>query len=446
MTRWIPLLALLLLGCPKEPPPTTSGAVADDRPAFLGLDRPDIVRHQRTIERKLALLSTVEGPAASVSQRRLEAALVLLQDLAAPAASAPRDQERASLKAFASYLDAMLHAEPTPQADEGADDTGLLVRAAQRAQDGAYMEALELGGVARDDLYAVSSDSTSLLRLLAEWALEADRPDLALDLLTDALRLNADRDREAEGLAALHDEATEALLGPSAAALQRGRNLAAGGDLGGAADAFREAIDLATDEDEESMQAAAAELDALVGAATARADELMDRVDVLLAGEGPYDHAGALLADVEALPEAAVDDAELLRLRAWYRSLTSEDGRAQADADHKALQGRLQSARDLVAAGQYRDAVLGFRGLEGTPLQGQARQEARTAVDELVREERERAGRMFVAARKQQGEARGNALQEVRRLLQGLLDEFPDSGYAGRVADNLAAVDRELGQ
>jgi outer membrane protein assembly factor BamD (BamD/ComL family) len=51
-----------------------------------------------------------------------------------------------------------------------------------------------------------------------------------------------------------------------------------------------------------------------------------------------------------------------------------------------------------------------------------------------------------VSARRQQGEARALALSEVRALLQGLLDEFPGSSYADRVAENLAAVDRELGK
>lgn len=446
MTRWLPLLAVLLLGCPKDPPPVASGGVTDDRPAWLGLDRPDIVRHRRTIERKLALLSTVEGPASASSRRRLEAALVLLQDLESPPAAAPRVQERAGLESFVNYLEAVLHAEPTPQGDEGTDEAPLLVRAAQHAQSGAFDEAVELGSAARDELYVVAADSVSLLRVLAEWAIEADQPDLAMDLLVEALRLTDAQQEGAEELSLLLDEATEALLGPSAAALSRGRSLAAAGELAAAAEAFQEAMDAATDDHQESLHAAAAELEALIGTAALKASDLMARVDVLLAGEGPYDHAGALLADVEALPEAAVDDAELLRLRAWHRSLTSEDGRAQAEADRTGLERRLQSARDLVAAGQYRDAVAAFRGLEGTPLQARSRQESRAAVDELVREERERAGRLFVAARKQAGEARSAALQEVRRLLQGLLDEFPESGYAGRVADNLAAVDRELGR
>ncbi len=446
MTRWIPLLAVLLLGCPRTVPPTTSGEVADDRPAWLGLDRADVERHRRTIERKLAVLSTLEGPEAAASQRRLEAALVLLQDLDASPDLAPRDRERAALKAFAGYLDAMLHGEPAPAAPAGAEEpSGLLVRAVERARRGDFAGALELGIAARDDLYAAKADSVSLLRLLGEWAMEADQLELALDLLGDARRLAAGLRGQDEALAALMDEAREALLGPAAAALERGREAREAGDLAGAADAFREAME-AEDTDGSAPREAQAELLALVSAAADRSAELLQRVDVLLAGAGPYDAAGALLQEVEALPAEAVDDAELLRLRAWHRSLTSEQGRAQADADRAALDARLQEARDRVAQGAYREAVTAYRRLEGTPLQGQARQESRTAIDELVRQERERAGRLFVSARRQQGEARALALSEVRALLQGLLDEFPGSSYADRVAENLAAVDRELGK
>ncbi len=445
--RWMPLLALLLVGCPRDVPPVTSGDVADERPAFLGLDRPDIVRQRRTIERKLAVLSTLEGPAAAASQRRLEGALLLLQDLEGRAESLPRDQERAAIKAFANYLDAMLHAEPAPAAESGPqEEGGPLARAVDLARRGAYAEAVELGSAARDELYVASVDSVSLLRMLAEWALEADRPDLAVELLTDARRLAARVVEEQEGLRGLMDEANEALLGPAAAAAHRAREFQAVGELAAAAEAYETALELAGPEDDAVRALANRELEALLAGAAAKAVDLMARVDVLLAGEGPYDHAAQLLVDVEALPESAVDDAELLRLRAWHRSLTSTQGAAQAEANRAELDARLALARDRVAAGSYREAVAAFRELEGTPLQAQARQEARSAIDELVRQERERAGRLFVAARKQQGAARSTALGEVRSLLQGLLDEFPDSGYAGRVAENLAAVDRELGK
>lgn len=445
MSRWIPLFALLLVGCPRQEPPVNSGAVADDRPAYLGVDRAEAQRHVRTLERKLALLSTVEGPAAAASQRRLEAARELLDALAAPEGAAPRDQERSALAAFAAYLDRVLHAEPTPEPSGAtAEPIAPLARASEAARAGDYAGALEAGEDGREDLFAVSADSVSLLEVLADWAIQAGEPELALDYLADAIDVATAQEGQVEVLESLRAQAQEDLLGPAAAALERGRRLRAADDLPGAADAFRDALSHAGGEDPSAVSAARDELASLVEVAAARATDLLRRVDVLLAGEGPWDHAGALLDEVSSLPPEAVDDAELLRLRAWYRGLTSEQDRARVEADRAELDARLQEARDLVAGGKYRDAVTAYRSLEGTPKQATARQEAKGAIDTLVRAERERAGRMFVAARKRSGAERIAALQEVRDLLAGLLQEFPESSYASRVAENLAAVDREL--
>jgi hypothetical protein len=444
LIRWIPLFAVLLLGCPREAPPVASGAAVDDRPAWLGLDRSDLARHRRTIERKLAVLSTVDGPGAASSQRRLEAALALIRELEASGPAAGRDRERAALKSWASYFDAVLHAETTPRAATVAEDRGLIERAIEAAAAGNTEQAIELADAARGDLALAGADSLSLLIAMAEWALEADRSDVALDLLDQAAELGESTQAEIDLVDALRTEALEAELGPVAATLEEARRLVEDGLWADGAAEYQRAIDLATDDEMEAVHTAAAELTALVEASEERSADLLARVDVLLAGAGPFDSAAELLAEVEGLPEDAVDASELLRLRAWHRSLTSEDDRVQAEADRKALDDRLQQGRDLVAAGRYRDAVQAFRALEGTPLQGRAREDSRLAIDELVRQDRERAGKLFVAARKKSGADRTAALQEVRALLQGLVDEFPDSSYASRVSDNLAAVDREL--
>jgi hypothetical protein len=110
-----------------------------------------------------------------------------------------------------------------------------------------------------------------------------------------------------------------------------------------------------------------------------------------------------------------------------------------------ALEATLESARALVGETKYREALGQFEELEGSALQDVARLEAASATDTLVKEERVRAARLFIAARKgKDPEAKVRDLGEVRVLLQGLLADFPGSKYARRVQDNLASVEREL--
>jgi len=68
------------------------------------------------------------------------------------------------------------------------------------------------------------------------------------------------------------------------------------------------------------------------------------------------------------------------------------------------------------------------------------------AVDGWVHAERERAGRLFLAAREQVDvDARREGLQEVVTVLEALLADYPDSTYADAINRNLQLVKRELG-
>ena len=130
------------------------------------------------------------------------------------------------------------------------------------------------------------------------------------------------------------------------------------------------------------------------------------------------------------------------RLRSW---LDEEGGARKLEAPEDSPERQLAMARSLVAETRYREALDSYKALDGSRLQSTARAEALKVADTFVKEERERAGRLFVAARKlRDPESQREQILVVREVLAGLLSEFPDSRYAGRVADNLAAVDREL--
>jgi hypothetical protein len=171
----------------------------------------------------------------------------------------------------------------------------------------------------------------------------------------------------------------------------------------------------------------------------------MARAEQILEGNGPYQVARELLQAIKLLPPGTWSDAEHLRLEGWYRNrvgVTTEAERRAQQAEQDAI---LANARALVVAGDVRDALLLFAQLDGTPLRSTARKESREASETWVRSERERAGGLFVAARKLRDQVeKRSALEEVERIINVLIDEFPDSDYVERLRTNLTAVQDEL--
>ncbi len=445
------LLLLLLPACKHEGGTTTSGTATaqDDRPAALGLSRSDRREIRSDADRRLHVLGVAEEQdrLGEASAERLDAAIALLEaleELGADGAS-PRDQERAALELYSEYLRGVVSSEltPVPDADEmGAD--GAWARALDHYLDGDFEAALHEGLSALRELTDAQIDSPSLRVRLGEWALEAGDDDLALRLFESAVEAGQGEQGWAEEAGRRADEARAATLGPDAVALVQANGLIDAGELSAAHDRLEE---LLAEGPAEDVLADARELLALLVAdAEDNAIEDLARAGAILEGPGPYDDVEPLLASVQRLPAGTFDKAELLRLQGWYRARTGAEDQATAAARRAELDATLADARDLVVAGEYRSALLAFAKLDGTEHQSIARREAREAAETLVREERERAGKLFVAALKRSDQARrAEALQEVRGILAGLLAEFPDSQYAERLRTNLAAVEREIG-
>ncbi len=387
------VVALALAGCPFERTSTeTSGSTAANEP------RPEDTRRIRELE---------------AENRRLRA----LARAAEGSGDAPP-----------------VETEPPPANLEDA---------IRLREDGDAAAAVQLGLEELDRLNDLGIDAPRLALILGEWALEADEPGLAERLFREA-GAAAEAGAEIVGLAAGRESvARAAALGPDAAALAEAEALREAGDPGGAATALQALI---ADGEDDAVVARAEKLQAsILDEASELAIERLDRSDALLAGPGPWDVVGELLDGVESLPEGTWDTAEVRRLRAWYRTRSKEAGSAAVAVEQQRLQDILDAARTHVAAERYRDAVVAYRRLEGSALQTQARDEARTAVDTLVKAERERAAKLFVAARKKpDASLKKEALEEVAVVLRGLLEEFPDSTYAGRVRDNLTVVEKEL--
>ncbi len=292
-------------------------------------------------------------------------------------------------------------------------------------------------------------DSLSLRQLIGIWALEEGDGEVA--------------EREFEVVVG-SVEASELLVEHAVRLLRESRVLAYGVDavtLGDARDLFAQEQWQAADdllkqlflhgENGDVLRDAERLRDEMRAAAGELGAALLVQADQILLGPGPYDRVSELLARVELLPTGTWNSAELKRLRSWFAELGGSMAASPAmvtvpeASSFAALEATLESARALVGETKYREALGQFEELEGSALQDVARLEAASATDTLVKEERVRAARLFIAARKgKDPEAKVRDLGEVRVLLQGLLADFPGSKYARRVQDNLASVEREL--
>ena len=292
-------------------------------------------------------------------------------------------------------------------------------------------------------------DSLSLRQLIGLWALEEGEGELA--------------EREFEVVVG-SGETSGLLVEQAARSLREARLLAYGVDavtLADARDLFVQEEWQAADEllkqlflsgeDGDVLREAERLRDEMRATAGELGATLLAEADQILLGPGPYDRVSELLARVELLPTGTWNSVELERLTTWFAELGGAmvgpevAVTVSAPGSYEALEATLAEARALVAATKYREALLQFKKLEGSVLQDAARLEAASATDSLVKEERVRAARLFVAARKEKDpEVKARGLGEVHVLLQDLLSDFPGSKYARRVQDNLASVEREL--
>jgi len=449
----IPLLMTIvaLSACPKGGTTVTSVSATpvDDRPADVGLDAAERRAIRSDVERRLHVLGTGEGQDAlrAAATLRLEAALDTLDALQQIVADGlpPRDTELAAIEAYVAYLRAVAGSERTdfPSGEDVLPAEGPWARALQHHDAGDVEAALQEGLAALQALGSTGVDSVTMRVRLGDWAVQAGDHELALGLYESATQAG-----EAAGSwsaeATRRAASTRALaLGPDAAALVEANGLIDQGDLAGAHARLERLLAEGTEPD--ALADAEELLDLVIGDASDLAVETLARAAAILEGPGPYDDVDRLLNVVGELPEGTFDAAELLRLQGWHRARTGQQDAAEAAVRTAELAAALQDARDLVVAGEYRAALKAFAKLEGSEHQTVARREAREAAETLVREERERAGRLFVAARKQSDPGQKRAeLEEVRDLLASLVAEFPDSQYADRLRTNLTAVEREI--
>lgn len=122
----------------------------------------------------------------------------------------------------------------------------------------------------------------------------------------------------------------------------------------------------------------------------------------------------------------------------------SPRGRGTPEPEPLPPEEALAAAKDALAANDYRgalDVLSPLKDSDSWPLLEEVWQEA---VDGWVFTERERAGELYRGSRAWPTEARDRATQEVAAILEGLLEEYPETTYKAALVRNLQLVQREL--
>lgn len=101
----------------------------------------------------------------------------------------------------------------------------------------------------------------------------------------------------------------------------------------------------------------------------------------------------------------------------------------------------VEPARKALAEARYLDAIAALAGID-TPDAVALRKEA---IDAWARQERERAGHLFLEARDLgPGAERAAAMRKARQVLVDVNERFPNNAYGAQIRDNIAKIDAEL--
>ena len=330
-----------------------------------------------------------------------------------------------------------------PQVELGVED--FVAAAETAAAEGRFEDAIFAAETLLDDLQPLAPGGTLAAELRYKtglWHLAQGRLDPARDAFADVVetpdRLDGITDR-----ARVMSEEIDLLLmlpdTPARGALARGWALLEAGDEAAAAEIARSVVAAAGDPEttrEAEFLASAAQRtrqqrwNGLEARGRADVDDgppfdIARESAVALAAQGAASRSQAMLDAVESA-EAALSAAATAEVEAAWSQVVAE-------------------SRELVAAERFRDAAALFDRFEGTELEERARREAGEALDIHVREERRRAGDMFVASqRTSDGDGARALLEGARAILGALLAEFPGSEYAERIQNNLTAVEQAL--
>jgi tetratricopeptide (TPR) repeat protein len=440
------LAALLcsLAGCrPVQPPDTTRDLY---EPLFAASD----VRSGLTAARRDAGASEGVRQALAAHAEELWVQLAALQQQHDLSGAEGREREASILRAYLAAVSRALavlpEAEVEAQAPLRVTYDAVLAAADAHADAGRYVEAVAtaealLERIPSDDAHTALTAYTRYR--LGLWQLALGEYELAQEALRSvqpAQQLAADMADRARLMGEQIDLLTTLTEGPERDRLAHGWVLLEMGDIAGAGAAGREVAEGSSDP--EARREAGFLVSETELARASVVDELRRRAGQDLADGVPFDLARDCAVRI-AEHGAETVASELNRAIEAAEALVHTGETAELDVSWARA---VDEAQSLVAEERFRDAAALYARFEGSDREDQARQAAARTLDILVREERRRAGDLFVAAQQEADPARRTELLEAARaLLAGLLAEFPDSGYADRIRRNLDAVEQAMG-
>ena len=117
----------------------------------------------------------------------------------------------------------------------------------------------------------------------------------------------------------------------------------------------------------------------------------------------------------------------------------------QGEMAEETVKQKLERANKLFESENYEEAIVLFDELDSTLYSTEAKEKKNLAIDGLARNQRLKAGQLFLQARDIQNvELKKSYLIESYKLLKNVMEKYPNNSYAEKINKNLVDVRAEI--
>ena len=185
-------------------------------------------------------------------------------------------------------------------------------------------------------------------------------------------------------------------------------------------------------------------LDQLIAWAVADIDEKLQIIETKIE-ESKYLEAQEILSALQRSYSGELYPLPIIKKQALIKKKVERLQGKEAGWKEELERQKLERANELLESGQYEEAIVLFDQFKGTPYELEVETKKQLAKDRLAREQRVRAGQLFLKAKHTEDpELRKTYLAESYNLLQGTLDNYPENSYAEKIRKNLEDVRSEI--
>jgi len=185
-------------------------------------------------------------------------------------------------------------------------------------------------------------------------------------------------------------------------------------------------------------------LDRLIARAVADIEEKLQIIEIKIE-ESKYLEAQEILGTLQRSYSGEFYPPPIIKKQALIRKKTERLQGKEAGWKDELERQKLERANELLESGQYEEAIVLFDQFKGTPYELEVETKKQLAKDRLAREQRVRAGQLFLKAKHSEDpELRKTYLTESYNLLKGTLDNYPENSYAEKIRKNLEDVRSEI--